>query len=110
MSRANNDLRENFLANLASKLRSEPEGQTSARRQSEDVNNFLNNFLEDLQKYVKEFQVQQARIKSPVQKVAMMGIASEITNLNNSLRPIINALRTGDDQKVIRAAKLTIAT
>ena len=110
MSRANSDLKENFLSNLAAKLRSEPERQTSVRGQTEEVNNLLNNFMEDLQKYVKEFQVQQARMKSPVQKVAMMGIASEITDLNNSLRPIINALRIGDDQAVIKAAKLTIAT
>jgi hypothetical protein len=111
MPRKKSVLKENFLSNLSAKLRSEPENQISRSVTPEDsVDSFLDKFMEDLQKYVKEFQANQARMKTPVQKVAMMGIASEITDLNNSLRPIINALRSGDDQTVIKAAKSTAAT
>jgi hypothetical protein len=91
-------MHESYFKKIASKLRGTPTNLPA------ETDEFLESFMIDLQNYVKEFQHHQQSMPSPVKKVALMGAASEITKLNNSLRPIINALRTGDDASIRAAA------
>lgn len=108
---ATNDLSEAFFQDLVSKLRgaeqTEPaaggtKGKAPLPRMTQS---FLNEFLESLQAFVRDLQEHQANVSNPVQKVTLMGLASEITKLNNLARPIVQALQSGDISSVLSAVR-----
>lgn len=106
-----NDLSEAFFQDLVSKLRgAEQQAPTGGTEKGKAplprmTQSFLNEFLESLQAFVRDLQEHQANVANPVQKVTLMGLASEITKLNNFARPIVQALQSGDISSVLSAVR-----
>ena len=109
---SNDELSEAFFQDLVSKLRGSEETAPQGAGQQKGkaplprtTQSFLTEFLESLQAFVRDLQEHQANVANPVQKVTLMGLASEITKLNNFARPIVQALQSGDVSSVLAAAR-----